>query len=159
MTEKIEAMEIHPMRGHSRGESYCSLDDIAPSEETAEYWAVFGVTHRGNKHCLGEFPSRSVAETAVKGSWPSLPKQSMRAKPLPSRAGRKIIQIEVVVGEKESAMVDLFALCDDGSIWRRGIGTGRHSGLLDQRWERVPLDGIEDLALEVVAGAAIESTP
>jgi len=53
MTEKIESMEIHPMRGHSRGEWYCSIDDIAPREEEAEYWALFGVTHRGNKHCLG----------------------------------------------------------------------------------------------------------
>jgi hypothetical protein len=118
MTEKIESMEIHPMRGHSRGEWYCSLDDIAPSEEEAEYWAIFGVTHRGNKHCLGEFPSKSAAETATTG----LRSRRKPVEPSPSRTGRKIIQIEVVADKKGSAMVDIFALCDDGSIWRRGPG-------------------------------------
>ena len=67
MAEKIDSMEIHPMRGHSRGEWYCSLDDIAPSEDEAEYWAVFGVTHRGNRHCLGEFLTKSDAQFAVDG--------------------------------------------------------------------------------------------
>lgn len=62
MSEKVESMEIHPMRGHSRGKWYCSLKDIAPSEEEAEYWAVFGVTQRGNRHCLGEFPSEEDSE-------------------------------------------------------------------------------------------------
>ena len=146
-------MEIHPMRGHSRGEWYCSLDDIASSEDDAEYWAIFGVTHRGNKHCLGEFPSKTAAETAANGL------RSLR-KPVglsPSRTGRNIIQIEVVADTKDSAMVDIFALCDDGSIWRRGIGTGRHSGLIDNRWERIPLDGIEDRAPEEAFGEVIAS--
>lgn len=144
MTEKIESMEIHPMRGHSRGEWYCSLDDIASSEDEAEYWAVFGVTHRGNKHCLGEFPTKSAARTAARG----LKGFRKPADPSPSKRGRQVIQIEIVAAENDSAMVDIFALCNDGSIWRRGIGTGRHSGLIDDQWERIPLDGIEDLAPE-----------
>ncbi len=154
MTEKIESMEIHPMRGHSRGEWYCSLGDIAPSGEEAEYWAIFGVTHRGNKHCLGEFPAKAAAEIAVHGL------KSLRtpAEPSQSRRGRKVIQIEVVAEKNDSAMVDIFALCDDGSIWRRGIGTGRHSGLIDNQWERIPFDGIEDLAPEEAFAVVIAST-
>ena len=67
MTEKSEHFEIYPMRGHSRGDWWGTLDDIATSEEEAEYWAVFGVTHRGNKHCLGEFPTKRAAVFAVRG--------------------------------------------------------------------------------------------
>lgn len=52
------------MRGHSRGEWYASMDDIAASEEDAEYWAIFGTTPRGNTHCLGEFPTKSAAMRA-----------------------------------------------------------------------------------------------
>ncbi len=154
MTEKIESMEIHPMRGHSREEWYCSLDDIAPSEEEAEYWAIFGVTHRGNKHCLGEFPTKAAAETAAHGLKPL----RTPAEPSPSRRGRQVIQIEVVAEKNDSAMVDIFALCNDGSIWRRGIGTGRHSGLIDIHWERIPMDGIEDLAPEEAFSVVIAST-
>lgn len=154
MTEKIESMEIHPMRGHSRGEWYCSLDDIAPSEEEAEYWAIFGITHRGNKHCLGEFPTKSAAETAAQG----LKSLWKPVELSPSQRGRKVIQIEVVADKDDSAMVDIFALCDDGSIWRRGIGTGRHSGLIDDQWERIPLDGIEDLAPEEAFGVLTSSS-
>ena len=143
MTERVETMEIHPMRGHSRGDWYCSLEDIAPSESEADYWAIFGVTHRGNKHCLGEFPSKSAAEAAANGLRPL-------RKPMETRApqkSRKIIQIEIVVDKNDSTMVDVFALCDDGSVWRRGIGAGRHYGLMDKRWERIPLEGIEDPSL------------
>ncbi len=61
MSEKIESVLVHPMRGHSRGEWYATRDDVAASEEDAEYWAVFGVTRRGNTHCLGEFPTKSAA--------------------------------------------------------------------------------------------------
>lgn len=154
MTEKIKSMEIHPMRGHSRGEWYCSLDDVAPSEEEAEYWAVFGITHRGNKHCLGEFPTKSAARTAAHG----LKSLWMPAELSPSRHARKIIQIEVVAGDNDSTMVDIFALCNDGSIWRRGIGTGRHSGLIDDHWERIPLDGIEELGPEAAFGVVIASS-
>ena len=77
MTEKTEYIEIYPMRGHSRGEWYGTFEDIVDSEEEAEYWALFGVTHRGNKHCLGEFPTKSVAMSAKHawrmrvGSWSS----------------------------------------------------------------------------------------
>ena len=141
MTEKIESMEIFPMRGHSRGEWYCSLEDVALSEEEAEYWAVFGETHRGNKHCLGEFPTRADAEFAIKGM------SKVRDQHHQSSIGRKIIQIEVVSNTKEPSLVDLFALCDDGSIWQRGIGIRHASGFMDQSWQRVPLDGIDGLAL------------
>ena len=157
MTEKIETMEIHPMRGHSRGEWYCSLNDIAPSEDHAEYWAVFGVTHRGNRHCLGEFPTKSAAEMAahgLKAHW----KRARSSQSSPPGRARKIIQIEAVSDKNDPAMVDIFALCDDGSIWRRGIGTGRHSGLMDNRWERIPPDGMEELATPAAFGAAIESS-
>ncbi len=154
MTEKIESMEIHPMRGHSRGGWYCSLDDIAPSDEEAEYWAIFGVTHRGNKHCLGEFPTRSAAESAAQG----LKSFRKRAEPASSTRGRKITQIEVVADRNEPSMVDIFALCDDGSIWRRGVGIRRSSGLMDDRWERIPLDGIDDLAPEAAFSAVVASS-
>jgi len=140
MTEKIESMEIYPMRGHSRGEWYCSLEDTALSEEEAEYWAVFGETHRGNKHCLGEFPTRADAEFAIKGM------RNVRDYRYQSSAGRKIIQIEVVSNRKEPSLVELFALCDDGSIWQRGVGIRRVYGFMDQNWRRVPLDGIDGLA-------------
>ena len=154
MTEKIESMEIHPMRGHSRGEWYCSLDDIAPSEDEAEYWAIFGVTHRGNRHCLGEFPTKSAAKTAAHG----LKSLWKRPEPVSSTRGRRIIQIEVVSDKNDASMVDIFALCDDGSIWRRGVGTGRSSGLIDDRWERIPLDGIDDLAPEAAFGVVVASS-
>jgi len=52
MTEKIESMEILPMRGHSRGEWHCSLDDVASSDDEAEYWAIFGVTHRNARAAI-----------------------------------------------------------------------------------------------------------
>jgi hypothetical protein len=143
MTEKIESMEVHPMRGHSRGEWYCSLDDVAPAEEEAEYWAIFGITHRGNKHCLGEFPTKTAAMAAVHGL-----KRKEWTPPQSSSQGRKIVQIEVVADNEDSNIVELFALCDDGSIWRRGIGTGQASGLMDDRWEQVPLDGIGGLFAE-----------
>ncbi len=68
MTEKTEYIEIHPMLGHSRGEWYGTLEDIVDSDEEAEYWALFSVTHRGNKHCLGEFPTNSAAMSA-KQDW------------------------------------------------------------------------------------------
>lgn len=68
MAEKIEPVEIYPMRGHSRGEWYGTLENIVTSEEDAEYWALFGVTHRGNKHCLGEFPTKSAA-MSLKQIW------------------------------------------------------------------------------------------
>jgi hypothetical protein len=67
MTEKFKSMQIHPMRGHSRGEWYCSLDDVAPNAYEAEYWAIFGTTYRGITHCLGEFPTKFGAEAAAFG--------------------------------------------------------------------------------------------
>jgi hypothetical protein len=62
MTEKSLSFEVHPMRGHSRGEWYGTLEDVVENEGDADYWAVFGVTHRGNKHCLAEFPVALVGE-------------------------------------------------------------------------------------------------
>jgi len=126
------------MRGHSRGEWYCTLDDIAGSEQEAEYWAIFGVTHRGNKHCLGEFSTKEAARSAI-GEMITV---NMPA--APKRRGRRIVQIEVIHDRNEHAMVDIIALCDDGTVWRRGVGVRRGSGLLDERWEQIPLDGIAD---------------
>jgi hypothetical protein len=151
MTEKIESTEIHPMCGHSRGEWYCSLDDIAPSEREAEYWAVFGITHRGNKHCLGEFTTKSAARAAVHGIIaPSKPAAL-------SGRGRKIIQIEVIKDKNDPMMIDVFALCNDGSIWRRGVGTEMAVGLMDDRWEQIPLDGIENVAAQLGFSVIIAS--
>ena len=138
MAEKVESMELYPMRGHSRGEWYCSLDDIAENEDEAEYWAIFGVTHRGNKHCLGEFPTKTAALAASQGL-----KRRRTASATKSNE-RRIVQIEAVYDRDQPGMVDLFALCDDGSVWRRGIGVRRASGFLDDRWEQIPLDGICD---------------
>ena len=73
-------MQIYPMRGHSRGEWYCSLDDVTPDAHEAEYWAVFGTTYRGITHCLGEFATKSGAEAAAYGLRRS---RSVRAKPAP----------------------------------------------------------------------------
>ena len=64
MTEKAESFEVYPMRGHSRGEWWGTLKDIADFEEDAEYWALFGMTHRGNKHCLAEFRTKAEAMSA-----------------------------------------------------------------------------------------------
>ena len=69
------------MRGHSRGEWYCSLDDVAPNACEAEYWAIFGTTYRGITHCLGEFPTKSGAEAAAFGSRRS---RSGRSEQMPS---------------------------------------------------------------------------
>ena len=110
--------------------------------QEAEYWAIFGTTHRGNKHCLGEFPTEAAAKSAVTG---------LNAVPYPHdppSLSNKIIQIEVVTSERDPSVVDLFALCDDGSIWRRGIGIRQASGLMDDSWEKVPLDGIDGRAAE-----------
>lgn len=52
------------MRGHSRGEWYATQQDILTSDEEADYWALFSVTRRGNKHCLGEFPTKAEALAA-----------------------------------------------------------------------------------------------
>lgn len=150
MTEKIESMELYPMRGHSRGEWYCSLDDIAKSEEDAEYWAIFGVTHRGNKHCLGEFPTKTAALAARQGMKPLRPETVTRSRE------RRIVQIEAVYDQKQPKMVDLFALCDDGSVWRRGIGIRRAAGLMDARWEQITLDGISDVQPKVRFGSKID---
>ena len=65
MSERAIAYELHPMRGHSRGEWYATQKDIANSEDEAEYWALFSVTHRGNKHCVGEFATKLDALAAL----------------------------------------------------------------------------------------------
>ncbi len=149
MTEKSESFEIHPMRGHSRGEWYGTLDDIVDSDEEAEYWALFGVTHRGNKHCLGEFPTKSAAMSAIHGV--SFPRSAGQTRFAKSRR-RKIIQIEIAYDHKESAMVELFGLCDDGTVWRRGIGIRSASGLEDEHWEQISLHGLDNGQVELAFG-------
>ena len=54
------------MRGHSRGEWYATQKDIVNSDEEADYWALFSVTPRGHKHCLGEFPTKALALAALR---------------------------------------------------------------------------------------------
>ncbi len=143
MTERIEFIEVHPMCGHSRGEWYATVDDIVDSEDDAEYWALFGVTHRGNKHCLGEFPTKKAALSAERGTGLLRRDGLIDARGLAKTEPRKIIQIEVVSDPEEPTMIDLFALCSDGSVWRRGIGLRRGEGLMEDRWAPVSLDGID----------------
>lgn len=64
MTEKAVSFEVHPMRGHSHGEWYGALENIVDQDSDAEYWALFGITVRGNKHCLAEFRTKIEAEDA-----------------------------------------------------------------------------------------------
>ena len=66
MAEKPVSFEVHPMRGHSRGEWYATQKDIVNSDGDAEYWALFSVTPRGNKHCVGEFQTKAAALVAKK---------------------------------------------------------------------------------------------
>ncbi len=54
------------MRGHLRGEWYATQQDIVGSDDIAEYYALFSVTARGNKHCLGEFATKAEALAAQK---------------------------------------------------------------------------------------------
>jgi len=129
------------MRGHSRGEWWGTLDDVVDSEEDAEYWAIFGVTHRGNKHCLGEFPSKSAAMAARHGAR-LFPKQQ-QTKPRDRVSSRKIVQLKVESPSGDTSMVELFALCDDGTVWHRGIGVRESRGFVDEVWEEVTLDGME----------------
>ena len=163
MTEKSESFEIHPMRGHSRGAWWGTLEDIVESEEEAEYWALFGVTHRGNKHCLGEFPTKSAAMSAIHGMrFPRSARQTRKAKALGSSSAgqmriakartRKIIQIEVAYDHKETAMVELYGLCDDGTVWRRGIGIRSKSVLEDEHWEQISLDGLDNGQVKLAFG-------
>lgn len=157
MTEKTETMEIHPMRGHSRGDWYCSLSDIASGEDEAEYWAIFGVTHRGNKHCLGEFPTKRAAEAAVLG-WRSVRHQRRSAmtrhasersrrqtQPLQQGQGKNVVQIQVVPDREDTSKVGVFALCENGTIWRRDAENGNESGTIVSEWEPVLTPGLEYL--------------
>jgi len=141
MTEKTETFEVHPMRGHSHGEWYGTLGDIAESDDDAEYWAVFGITHRGNKHCLGEFPSKSAAMAAQQGvrHFPA----SVQIKPRRKGNFRQIVQLEIETDSRDDSMIELFALCNDGTMWHRGIGVRSSRGLIDDSWEEITLDGIE----------------
>jgi hypothetical protein len=150
MTEKTLSMEIHPMRGHSRGEWYCSMDDVAPSAEEAEYWAIFGVTHRGNRHCLGEFPTQQAANRAANG-WGSVGKPArpttmrnisrlrQRQVNLPhGRHGKNVIQMEVVSDPDDDSRIRVYALCENGTIWRRDADKTGDAGPVFNAWERVP---------------------
>lgn len=155
MTERTESFEIHPMKGHSRGEWYGTLDDIGKSAKKAEYWAVFGVTHRGNKHCLGEFPTESAAQAAVRGlkyfrrsrdrSLGTTPDRGKKTDSTPSSGhGRQIVQLEIVRSKNDDAMMELFALCNDGTVWHRGIGIRGNRGFMDEYWTEITLDGIRE---------------
>lgn len=149
MTEKSESFEIYPMRGHSRGAWWGTLEDIVESEEDAEYWALFGVTHRGNKHCLGEFPTKSAAISAIRGmSFPG----SARQRRFPKARRRKTIQVEVAYDHSETAIADLFGLCDDGTVWRRVIGIHRFYGLQDELWEQISPDGLDNDEIKLAFG-------
>ena len=64
MSETVVSVQIHSMRGHSRGQWAPTLDDTATSEEDAEYWALFGVTRRGHTHCLGKSATKPEAINA-----------------------------------------------------------------------------------------------
>ena len=160
MTEKTLSMEVHPMRGHSRGDWYCSLDDIAPREDEAEYWAIFGITHRRNKHCLGEFPTKKAAEDAMHG-WRSVRRPVHT--PMPRRAswpnrrrvtsprdehGKNVVQFEVVPDRKDASKISVVALCENGTIWRRDTEKGIDTGPIVKQWQRVSLAGLENLTPE-----------
>ena len=67
MGEVVEIKVLRPMCGHSREEWNPTVDDIAPSEAEASYWAIFGITPRGNWHCLGQFPTKDAAQDALFG--------------------------------------------------------------------------------------------
>lgn len=167
MTERTEIFEVHPMKGHSRGEWYGTERDIVKDADLAEYWAVFGTTHRGNKHCLGEFSSEAAAWTAVRGLkfFPTRGFHSSRPAPAPdfgaemTRASpvgeavhirerrmathREIVQIEVSNHGDDDSMLELFALCSDGTVWNRGIGIGKNRGLSDASWTEISLRGMQ----------------
>jgi len=140
VTERIESIEIQPMRGHSRGKWWGTLEDVVESDEDAEYWALFGITHRGNKHCLGEFGSKEAALSASLGMSripPPTPTETRQRNPI-----RKIIQLEVVSGNDNPPMIELIVLCDDGTVWHRGMGIRSGAGLIDDRWEQISQDGL-----------------
>jgi len=68
MTEEAVSFVVHPMRGHAHGEWYGALENIVDDVDDAEYWALFGVTLRGNKHCLAEFHTKAEAEAAKRSA-------------------------------------------------------------------------------------------
>lgn len=155
------------MKGHSRGEWYGTLDDIIESVDLADYWAVFSVTHRGNKHCLGEFPSESAAWAAARGSQffpPIPPRPSLSTSPprlvigqsrstsgssalihqsQSSPSPRVVVQFEVFESEGDKSMIELFALCNDGTVWHCGIGVGNNRGFMDESWTEVTLNWLD----------------
>lgn len=143
------------MKGHSRGEWYGTLDDIVDSSENAEYWAVFGVTHRGNKHCLGEFPTESAAHAAVRGlRYFPPPKEKVLGTVTgggmiiglssTSAHQRKIVQLEIAKSQDDSAMLELFALCNDGTVWHRGVGIRGNRGFMEEHWNEITLEGMNE---------------
>jgi hypothetical protein len=100
------------MRGHSRGDWYGTLDNVTQSEADAEYWAVFGVTHRGNRHCLGEFPTKDAALATVYGLDQTQSESG-------AGGGSTIMHIEAVRTGEDHSKFELFALFNDGTVWRR----------------------------------------
>jgi hypothetical protein len=136
LTEKAESFEIHPMRGHSRGEWYGTLDNVVESESDAEYWAVSGVMHRGNRHCLGEFSTKDAALAAIRG------KAKVARKNRGNQGSRTIVHIEVEPAHRGDAKLRAFALFSDGTVWRRKRRTSSGSGELADRWEAIDFDDL-----------------
>jgi hypothetical protein len=56
---------------------------------------------------------------------------------------RKIVQLEIASVSEKPPMVELIALCDDGTVWHRGVGVRSGSSIMDHRWQQISLDGIE----------------
>jgi hypothetical protein len=141
MTEKSLSFEVHPMRGHSHGEWYGTLDNVVENDEDAEYWAVFGITHRGNKHCLAEYPTKADALAATQNF--NMFPVAKRSRFASGDSGRKIVQLEVFPSTDSTPMIEIIALCSDGTVWHRGIGQGRSSGYADGSWEEITPDGLD----------------
>jgi hypothetical protein len=141
MTEKSLSFEVHPMRGHSRGEWYGTLDDVVKSDKDAEYWAVFGITHRGNKHCLAEYSTKAETQAATQNfnMFPVAKRSSFAS----GESDRKIVQLEVLPSTDSTPMIEIIALCSDGTVWHRGIGRGLRSSFADGAWEQITLEGLE----------------
>lgn len=125
------------MRGHSHGEWYGTVDNVAASEADAEYWAVFGVTHRGNRHCLGEFLSKDAALAAVSGF-------DRTSSQIRIYGGNAIVHIEAVRSDQGDSEFELFALFDDGAIRKRTKSASPIFGELEQRWQRINQDELPD---------------
>lgn len=55
---------------------------------------------------------------------------------------REIVQLEVSSHGEGDTMLELFALCSDGTVWHRGIGIGKGRGFSDESWTEISLRGL-----------------